>query len=1108
MTTDPSTLQRIASDPSASVWVAASAGSGKTKVLTDRVLRLLLTGASPSRLLCITYTKAAAAEMQNRIHKRLAEWVTLDEAELIKHITELSGHPPAAATVLLARQLFARLLEDAPGLRIQTFHSFCQSLLARFPLEAGVPPHFTLIEERDAKDLLEEARLRLLESGLAGEDVRLSAAISEVIAESGEWGFTEVMREIIAQRRTLERVLAQEGGIIRHNTLLYEALGLPHYGVTEEEIAAEALPMDSLKRQRIAQAISALLTGGKTDTKKAQRLEDYLRSGDAECLLSALLNADGGLPKDNRQMTAKLQKAFPDSYAFLQLLAEECSFYRDRMNALGVARLSDAVMVLAEALFSLYAAMKRGRGYLDYDDLILKTRTLLQGEKVVPWVLYKLDGSIDHLLIDEAQDTSPEQWELKVALENEFFSGEGARQAGRTLFVVGDEKQSIYRFQGADPEGFGRQRDATEAKIAGTREHFSVVPMNISFRSSPLVLRTVDAVFAGDTARQGMGDTAVEHIPHRLEAPGRVELWPLERWQQAEEQESNWPIPDTQRETGSPQMRLAEKMAATIAGWIKHQRVLRGYSRPVRAGDILVLVRTRTDFMGYLSRALKERGVPVAGLDRMRIADHLAVRDLLACAQFLLLPGDDYTLACLLKSPLYNLSEKELFTLCHGRGDAPLWERVKGHAASAELEELLAQADRASPHALFADLLYARGGRVRFMARMGNEVEDVLDMFMGLALEYERLHTPNLQGFLSWMEHGTGDIKRDMGQESDAVRIMTIHGAKGLEAPIVFLPDTTGQSRLKDKLYFFSTEGREFMLCSQRSEDDDGHTETLRENRKQEDARESNRLLYVAMTRAQDELYIAGCQGKRDIPGECWYRLVREGVRRLEGVEEREDGTLWREEIGKEGIAKVGEIAPNASAPLPDYLRQPPLTEAPLPVFAAPSHLDEGLEQAGESPASQARGNVRRGTLIHRLLHLLSAVELPLRAEIASEYLKRYAPEMSQEEQETLKKEVLAVMVHAGFSEVFSPHALAEAPLAGEVEGKRYAGQVDRLVVKEDEVLVIDFKTGRLPENNAIPDHYTKQMQTYAALLAGIYPERKIRCALLFTAELTLLEVA
>lgn len=1085
MLISPSELQRRASDPSSSAWVAASAGSGKTKVLTDRVLRLLLAEASPSRILCITYTKAAAAEMQNRLHKRLGEWVVMEEGKLRQTLEELTGHPPHEEAVRNARRLFALLLEDAPGLRIQTFHSFCQSLLARFPLEAGVAPHFTLIEEQDARDLLEEARQRLLQTALMRTDKRLSESVEELIAELGEKGFGDILEDIVARRREVEHILAMRGLAVAHNTRVYEALGLPYYGIGKEALLHEALPMDEAGRQRVTLLADVLSGGSKQDKALEEKLRVFVASGDREDLMLALLTQEGKARAASKLMTKGVKEKYPEHFDFALRLAEACEQAHGRLAALGVARFSDAVAIVAESLFALYAAMKRARGCLDYDDLILKTRALLRGEGMAKWVLYKIDGGIDHLLIDEAQDTSPEQWELKEVLEDEFFAGKGASDTARTLFVVGDGKQSIYRFQGADPEGFKSQKERTRALTAECGEPFEDVPMHTSFRSAPAILAAVDAVFP-----DGEG-----HIPHRAHAAGRVELWPLARWARTEDEEEPWPVPDRNRDSASPEMQLALRIAGTIAG-----NVGQGVWR---AGDILVLVRSRGDFIHYLSRALKDRGVLVAGLDRMKFTEHLAVRDLMALAQFLLLPEDDYTLACLLKSPLYNLSEETLFALCHGRESVSLWERLRTDDACskvrAELEELLSRADWGSPHALFCELLYARGGRQRFMARMGEEVEEVLEVFMSLALDFERTQPPTLQGFLVWLAHGAGEIKRDMEQGVDAVRIMTVHGAKGLEAPVVFLADKTWRQALRDQMYFLPCDGGKIMLCSPRADADDAVVAGLRGERRREEAEESKRLLYVAMTRARDELYVTGWQsGERGVPEDCWHRRVELALRGMEGVETTgEDGLL----LAQSGMPEAPEAVPGAwcAEPLPEFAHTPPGMEAPQEPLLAPSHLDEAVEEEKRSAPGAGGSHAARGLLVHRLLQLLGGVEDALREQVATGYLSRHVAQMPQTERVGLINEVLGVMRHPDVAAVFAPGALAEAPVIGTVNGQRIAGQIDRLVVGEAEVLIVDFKTGSVPEDNKIPESYRRQMRAYGALLGRMYPEHAIRLALLYT---------
>jgi ATP-dependent helicase/nuclease subunit A len=1118
---DPSRIQHEAADPCRSVWVAASAGSGKTKVLTDRVLRLLLTGAAPSHILCITYTRAAAAEMLSRVHDRLALWLGMEEAALAATLTELCGAPPAQEVLRRARRLFALLLEETPGLRVQTFHSFCQSLLARFPLEADVPPHFTPLEEREAAALLEEARQRLLQAGLGKTDPRLAAAIADISAESGEWGFTELTGAIIRQRRVIERILMQPDGAARHNTRLYALLDLPFYGVSEDYLATLHLPVEEATRGQLTEAAAALEEGSKTDRELAEKIGKFLRLGALDNLCSALLTAEGTPRK--KLMTKAVAERHLHLNAFLHELAERAERFTDARRALVTARISDAAMVVAEALFALYTDLKRRRGALDFDDLVLHTQALLRREEIMPWILYKLDGRIDHLLIDEAQDTSPEQWEIKEALEDEFFSGVSARPAGRTLFVVGDEKQSVYRFQGADPEGFSRALARTRGKTEAAGEAFSSVAMTTSFRSASAILRVVDAVFSDTGARHGVlrEDAALRHTAFRRDAPGSVTLWPLLRPssvspEEGEEHAGAWPLPDTQNMAGTPRRILAEHVADTIAGWLRERRTLTACNRPVRAGDILVLLRSRTGFMPFLSRALKERGVPVAGLDRLRLREHLAVQDLLALAHVLLLPEDDYSLACLLKSPLYNFPEETLFALAHERAPASLWERLRAWAgteaecvrAREELSALLTRADYITPHALYADLLYARGGKRRFLARMGAEAEDVLELFMNQALEYEQTHIPSLQGFVAWMEGDSGYLKRDMEQAEDAVRMMTVHGAKGLEAPVVFLPEASAPPPAQqEKIFFLREREDECAVFLPSRERCCQALRTLRDSSKEEDAKENNRLLYVAMTRARDELYLCGYEYKKASSSDTWYSWIRAAMERMPDVQRipmklngAESFALRVEDAGKtpERAAPSAEETP--PPPLPEAFLRRAEPEAPRAPALSPSRLEEeyAAPPAPPSPSGPAVSGVARGILAHRLLHLLHGAAHATQEETLHAYLARHAPQMEAPERTRLAETLLHVLRHPDFALVFSPDALAEVPIAGEVEGVRFSGQMDRLLIRDEEVLAVDFKTGNPPQDGGIPSAHRKQMQAYGALLAQIYPGKRVRLALLY----------
>lgn len=1138
----PMRAQMTAADPALSVWVSANAGTGKTKVLTDRVLRLLLAGTEPSRILCITYTKAAAAEMENRIHETLSDWVALDDATLAEALRRLTGDPPRSRDIRRARSLFALVLDAPEGVRIQTIHSLCQSLLRRFPLEAGVQPHFEVIDERTGMELLAEAKHRLFTRSFGDEERELAEAIQSLAGRMAENRFHELLKLLIDARRHLLPALNRHDGKGWLIDDAYAVLGVTR-GQTEAGIIREVFAYDSGEECALRDAINALEAGAKTDFNMAQDMVGWWQADPLHRVShwlkyrSAWLTADGE-PKANieKSKVIKADASRQDALRREQARAVECE---TRLRALQVAQLTEACIRVVDGICIIYNHLKEIHQFLDYDDLVMLSVRLLQRPGIAPWVLYKLDGGVDHLLIDEAQDTSPEQWQLVEKLVGDFYSGAGraeARGIARTLFVVGDEKQSIYSFQGAAPRAFSAKRDQFAALAEAARKPFRPVSLGMSFRSTEAVLRVVDAVLSQPHVRAGVsfhGDI-VPHEAFREGQAGLVEVWPVIRGDEREEVDI-WDVHSSVSVMDS-QVLLAERMANNIHDWLVRGERLESLGRPIRAGDVLVLVRRRNAFMHHLLRALKRRDVPVAGVDRMVLTENIAVMDMLALAEFLLLPEDDLNLACLLKSPLCGVAEEQLFMLAHGRGQASLWSRVQ---ASGELTEaagflggLLERVDYIRPYELFAQVLEGEGGRSRFAARMGSEVFDPLDEFLALALEYERNHAPSLQGFLHWMRSGDTQIKRDMEQGQDAVRIMTVHGSKGLQAPIVFLPDTVGTvsdsgGRLSP-LFWTEKDGQPVMLWSPSAKEDDPVTAGLRAACRRAEEEEYRRLLYVAMTRAEDRLYVCGALGRnrKEVPEGCWYSWIRSGI---EGLAQPCVVTFLPARPGGEAEAievlryeTPQTVAPRKAvrthrqkvlSPMPEALRQPPAPEPYPPQPLVPSRSDsEAVVASGGSgevlsPVQEGE-RFQRGNLIHRLLQWLPDTPTERRAATGEAYLARYAAAMPETERVALLREVLAVLDDVRMAPVFAPGSLAEVPVSGLValqDGalpRILSGQIDRLRVTDEAVWIVDYKTQRLPPARAeeVPVAYLRQMAVYRAALMRIYPDRPVHCALLWTA--------
>jgi ATP-dependent helicase/nuclease subunit A len=1111
----PNPAQRAAADPAASVWVSASAGTGKTKVLTDRLLGLMLGGTDPARILCLTFTRAGAAEMANRLNDVLARWAILPPGALALELERLTGTMPDEAIAARARRLFARVLDVPGGVKIATIHAFCQSLLRRFPLEAGVAPEFAVVDERAAREALVEAGERVVAMAREG-DRGLAEALAVVTRYAPEERFGTLMAALAGERGRLRRALAGGDPGLRAN--LAAALAAP--AATPDALLAGFCAGGDDAALRAAAA--ALAEGSVKDRERGaviarwcaapERRPDLLAD-----YLGAFLTDQRTIQK--RLMTQAAACRAPAAAEALAGEAERVFGFAGAYAAATVLEASGALARLGGALVRAYAEAKRGAGLLDYDDLIETALALLRTPGRAAWVMFKLDGGLDHILIDEAQDTNPEQWEIVAALAEEFFAGEGAAERPRTVFAVGDAKQSIYSFQRADPHAFLAMRRHFEARIAAAQQQWKTAPLDTSFRSTEPVLQAVDAIFARPQAHDGVAldGAAIRHVAERAGQAGLVELWPPVM-PEPEDVPGPATLPVDRRRLVLPRTRLAAAIAATLRHWLDSGERLPARDRPLRAGDVMVLVRRRNAFIGELLRALKQRDIAVAGADRLVLMEQLAVLDLVALGKFLLRPADDLTLAAVLKSPLFGIEEDALFDLAYCRGEASLWDRLRAaggarpRAAAGRLAALLARADFAPPYELYAEILGAEGGRRALLEQLGPEAADPVEEFLALALAYEREHPPSLQGFLRWLEAGDSEVKRDHdARRRDEVRVMTVHGAKGLEAPIVFLADTMQLPTHREQLLWSEADG--LPLWCPRAEFAVPAYSAEKQAVRRRHMEEYRRLLYVALTRAQDRLYICGWETRRPAGDASWHALCRAG---LEGIAEpfafdmtpliRADG--WTGDglrlAAPQTSAPVREPAVAASAAgraPPPWLRlpPPPEPEPPRPLF--PSR-PEGAEPATLSPlAAAGRDRFKRGLLLHRLLRALPDLPEAAREAAARRFLAAPVHGLAAAEQDEIREETLAVLADPDFAPLFGPASQGEVPVTGLVRGHALSGQIDRLVVSDREVLIVDYKTLRPPPANeaAVPAIYLRQLALYREALVQIYPGREIRCALLWT---------
>lgn len=1136
----PTQAQYVAADPGRSVWVGASAGTGKTQVLSNRVLGLLLSGMKPERLLCITFTTAAAAEMRNRITKRLAEWATASDPWLMEALTSLTGSTPDQDRMDRARRLFAEVLDTPAGLKIQTIHSFCQSILRRFPVEAGLAPHFEVMDDRTAAERLATARDQVLIDA-ADPISPVGALVAGIIEVIDEGGFADVLAALIGESARLSNALRRHGGPDGVMTAVAGRMGVSP-GLTRDQVLQDATTALDRYADTARAVIPTLLTGKKTDIKTAEALQTYfeqpvdLHPPLFTGLVAGLFTDKGrGGPVKN-----PTTKDFPGALEHVREVQAVCETYRDLLNKASVLKATDALIRLGAAVLESYRRQKDLNAALDYDDLIVKVRDLLTTDGAIHWVMFKLDQGIDHVLVDEAQDTNPEQWQIIQALTEEFFSGDSARDLvpalggesalDRTLFVVGDVKQSIYSFQRADPDWFNRMRGYFQTQITTASKVFETVELDKSFRSTATVLGLVDAVFNKADSGRGVIEPGqfLRHETNRVNEAGAATLLPLAS--PGDRAERDFWDPSTRESLDQPpEQAVAETIAQTIRGWLDQGTFLSSQGRPIRASDILILVRRRTSFVEDLIRSLKALDVPVAGADRMVLANQIVVQDLMALGDFLLLPEDDLTLASVLKGPFFGYDDDDLFRLCHNRGKT-LWASLRASSAAndvqstARLDAWLAATDFVGPYELFSRVLRAApagcsselgSGLSQIYARFGPEARDPVQEFLALALDHERTHTPSLQSFLHWFRSRDGEIKRDLDEGTqNQVRIMTVHGAKGLEAPIVFLPDTAQipnpPSRQRDKLLWLADPQADLPVWSPRSALDDAVVTELKQSRQARQMEEYRRLLYVALTRAADEVYVMGWEKRQKTPETCWYRAVEDVFSGVPGTLEplaNNHGLTIRG--GTPKPSTENEQTPDPVLPkVPEWARRPPSAEPTPSKPLAPSKPSDE-DPPVRSPLSGDDGaRFQRGKILHKLLEHLPTLPLDQRRKKAEAYLARPVHDLSPEVQATYLAEIFRLLEDPDLAWLFDPKTgRSEVSLSGlmttmaDNEPAVVTGQIDRLIIRDNDVVVVDYKTNRPPPERVekVATVYIRQLATYRALLKQIFPKASVRCALLWT---------
>ncbi|WP_420394361.1 double-strand break repair helicase AddA [Acuticoccus sp.] len=1085
--------QRRSSDPTASVWVSANAGAGKTYVLAQRVVRLLLSGVPPRAILCLTYTTAAAAEMAQRVTAELASLATLPDDALAARVATLAPAGGQAARTR-ARTLFAEALETPGGLKVQTIHAFCAALLRRFPLEANVSGSFQVLDDATREELTERAISAVLGRAAAEPTGAIAERIACLVPHVSDAGVSKSLKAVLAEHRRL-------GAWLRRGTSdEFLAQGL-------RAALAPPEPGPPLGKDVCHRLHEALVAAGKGEATRA-RIKAALGCPEAErpARWAEVFRTKAG---ERRALAGIVPKSVLAQWPEVEATIDA---EQDRLDALAeVARVEAAIAAtvplvqLAFAVEEELSAETRRRGLLDYDDQVETAVNLVRTGTAAAWVRHKLDEGIDHVMVDEAQDTSEPQWRLVEALTEEFFAGAGAREVPRTLFVVGDEKQSIYSFQGAAPHLFALKRAATRSAAEAAQLAFHAVGLEHSMRSAPQVLSAVDRVFADPELAAAVGAEAAT-IRHQAvkAAPGGVDLWPLFADDEVERPLA-WDAPFDATPDSAGVVKLVRAIADQVALWTGAEGPDGGPR--VAPGEVMILSRRRGAFATLMNRELKARGIPVAGVDRLVITEHIAVKDMVALMRALL-SRDDLSLAAVLRGPLFGFSEEALYAAAHGRPGSLLDALARGDAEAREAHRTLSRWARivraARPFDALAHVLVGEGRRADFVARMGAEAADALDALLDAALSFEGRGVPALETFLYRLSKTTEELKRTVDGSSDAVRVMTAHGAKGLEAKLVFVADVGARTVRQEKppiVALPTQEPHDVLVHAPRDTHRPARAAAALDDRRTADRAEHYRLLYVAMTRAEQHLVVCGAYGKTPPQEGMWHAKVEAALagEAMRVAMPGGEGFAWRSpELGTAAHARYEPRARPVPPVAPRWLTEPVAPPRSLPEPLSPSDGEHRVSAGSAAGTPRALGAAAHGVLIHHLLDRGGDRE----AMAAS--VRSLHPLLTE-------LEIAAVVAEAASAlalpELAGGRARTEVDVVGDIvwrgERRRARGRIDRLQFIGQRALVVDYKTDRVvPDRPAdVAQAYVEQLSIYRALVAAALPRHAVSAAIVWTAS-------
>lgn len=1136
-----------------SIWVSASAGSGKTTILVKRLLKLLLNNIDLSKIVCITYTKTGANEMKTRIYKELSKWVILNDDDLKRNLSEFYLSYSDTDLLLKARTLFARVIDNIDELKILTIHSFCQQILKKFPLEAGILPNFEIME--NSKELINDCTNKFLKNIDKYPD--FSDKIRNIIKYKNEEQFYSLINAVLAKQQDLNLILSFNYDFKND---LYKLFGL-YKNDTEKNFLNEFINnLGFVDVNYFKNHIYENLTDKQREHFNVllewNNYDDDYKNDNYENYLAVFLTKEF----DKRKFGNEFKKISSINEECVSTIIQEqdrCYDFYQNITKIKTINITISILEISLKILEVYQNEKQQRGILDYDDLIIYTLKLLTNTEYSAWINYKLDSGIEHILLDEAQDTSKIQWGIIQQLTEEFFSGKGVNEKNRSIFVVGDEKQSIFKFQGASPNMFSEQYNFYKYTIENCNKFINKIDLEYSFRSLPAILKFTDTVFQQieNATRISKLTNIIKHncLRSSEENQGLIEVWPL--IEPAKKTETAWQISFENDNEIKTKEQLALNIALKIREIITKNKVItvKNKEKNVDFKDIIILLKNRDEILlSYLIRKLNEFNIPNSGFDKTTLLENIIVKDFLSILEFVVFPQDDFILASLFKSPILNMEEEELFFLCRYKIEnnyANLFESLKEFCNNYDNKTLkfisflqqntfqnfkfnidnykqilliLNDFILKSKDLIISEFIYYIINnfdiKIRFLERFSNNFLEIFKQFMNYIKNFESNNTITIFNFLQNIKENNLEIKKDLDHSINQVRIMTVHASKGLEAPIVFVINSSYNTISEDLIWNEDDFDYKLPIFTKFSKTD--IYQSIKENIKENNYAEYLRLFYVAITRAENELYICGCKNlkekteseAKDDGKKTWYDLAYLAIKTIGYQKKFEfDDTTEKYIYGdeKQKYYKIDNnevITQNIDNNILNNIKKLNFIQKENKQdeeFQFLKHLDRDNNILSINIA------ITRGNAVHKLLEILPLTKKEERDEIADIYLNNSFFTLSKQDRITIKQKVFQILDHPDYQEFFDENSKSEVNIMGQLGDKNVPKRIDRLVVKKDEVIIIDYKNtiNCYQTKEQLPREFITQLKVYKDLISKIYKNRKITCYILLTSHIKLIKV-